>query len=36
MTVVQNEKKFDRFWIITAGFLCLLALVFTIIAIRTS
>ena len=36
MTVAINEKKFDRIWTITAGFCCLLALVFTIIAIRTS
>ncbi|CAF1240132.1 unnamed protein product [Adineta steineri] len=36
MTVVTNEKKFDRFWTVTAGSLSLLALVFTIIALRTS
>jgi hypothetical protein len=34
--VVVNEKKFDRFWTITAGFLCLLALVLSVIALRTS
>ena len=36
MTVVINEKKFDRFWTIAAGSLCLLALVLTIVALRTS
>ncbi|UJR36811.1 hypothetical protein I4U23_029525 [Adineta vaga] len=36
MTVIRNEKKFDRFWTITAGTFCLLALVFTLIALRTS
>ncbi len=36
MTVVFNEEKFDRFWTITGGFLCLLALVFTLIALRTA
>jgi hypothetical protein len=36
MTVVMNEKKFDRIWTIIAGFLSLLALVFIIIALRTS
>jgi hypothetical protein len=36
MTVVADAKKFDRIWTIIAGFCCLLALVFTIIAIRTT
>lgn len=36
MTVVINAKKIDRFLSIFAGSLSLLALVFTIIAIRTS
>lgn len=36
MSVIVTEKRFDRFWTIAAGFLCLLALVFTLIALRTS
>jgi hypothetical protein len=35
MTVVIKENKFDHFWTITAGSFCLLALVLTLIAMRT-
>ena len=36
MTVMIDEKKFDRFWTVAAGALCLLALVLALIALRTS
>jgi hypothetical protein len=36
MTVMIDEKKFDRFWTVAAGSLCLLALVLALIALRTS